>query len=134
MPDTIDDDTLASLDREAYVALLERLPEQADELRARRQKIHHRRWQERNKAKKAAWDLAYYKASLDGDPEERRAHWRKLAARRRARAKRGELEEKVVALRAEMKGTRGKPRTLLKARESELLAKIERLNARLEDG
>jgi len=133
MAETIDDTTLASLDRESYTALLERLPEQAEELRARRQKLQHAAWREKNRAKRHAWDAAYYQASVNGDPEGRRAYWRTMAARRRWRAKRGELEKKVVALQAEMKGTRGKARTLLKARESELLAKIERLNQSLDE-
>jgi hypothetical protein len=125
MAQTIDDDVLRSLDRLAFVALLERLPTQADELRARRKKLLHEAWREANKERVADFNRAY----IDKLPKkERQRRWKKAAKKHRAKKKKETLEQAMVAVRIEMKGTRGHDRALLQARLDEYLAALGRLD------
>jgi hypothetical protein len=127
MGEIVADEVLGALSTTEYRALLERLPDQADELRKRRKALQHAAWRERNRDKKFAWDIRYYHHTSAETPEQKRERWRAATRRLRARRKRAELEPQLIALQKEMKGTRGKQRELLKARMYELDQKIDRL-------
>lgn len=127
MREIVPDDVLGALSTSEYRALLERLPDQADELRKRRKALQHAAWRERNREKRHQWDRLYYHVSSTETPEQKRERWKAATRRLRARRKRAELEPQLIALQKEMKGTRGKQRELLKARIYELDQKIDRL-------
>ena len=133
MREIVPDDVLDALSTTEFRALLERLPNQTDELRKRRKALQHQAWRERNRDKKFAWDIRYYHHTSRETPEQKRERWRAATRRLRARRKRAELEPQLIALQKEMKGTRGKQRELLKARIYELDQKIDRLTEIAED-
>jgi hypothetical protein len=110
----ISDEYLMALDTMAFRALLDRLPEQADELRTRRQRLQHEAWRERNPEKLREWDRRYYHERSPETPEQRRERWRAAAQRSRARRRIARLE----ALLADAN----------EAEARELRAQIERLS------
>jgi hypothetical protein len=114
MAENISDTYLMALDTTAFRALLERLPEQTDELRARRRVLQHEAWREHNPEKTREWDRRYYHERSPETPEQRRERWRAAAQRSRARRR----IERLEALLADAN----------EAEARELRAQIERLS------
>jgi hypothetical protein len=118
MAENIIDTYLMALDTTAFRALLERLPEQADELRARRRVLQHEAWREHNPEKRREWDRRYYHERSPETPEQRRERWRVAAKRYRDRNKIERLQARLAEAN--------------EAEAREIALQIERLSRRLE--
>ena len=126
----ITDAVLAALDRESFVALLERLPEQGAELRARRHRLQRDAWRREHRDRVAGYNRAYRNGLPEG---ERRKRWREAAQKHRAKAKRESLDAKLLALRVELEDATGQKREVIRFQINEVEQKIARLDAVLSE-